>query len=450
MDDLEHEQAHDDLEAKITPIPASDETTPSENLDHSSRKTRLSPQRLNLILRLSVIINLILLALLVLPGSLPTLGHLFTGLGPASTPTLTPGSGNFYLDVNVPWTKVFIDGQLVEVPRISIELPITLTPGRHLIEWRAAPFQPESCVLTVPYTIDSTCHVVSEEVGTFQSQFPSRLLLLHESLDMLSENQGRILFDAIQAKLKSYTLKETVQPGELYRGLKGYITATQPLQATLHFQMDIRNIGGERYVVTLQGCQALCSLPWQIRESQTITFSTPGWLVLVVVSASWDYATEDGHVIARDQPIDSGGSSESTHPILLAVSWDSPRWDIEALFSPHMGPPISVGGTLLADDPACVGMQNLLSATLPSASQVRFISGSNPAAGCLAVVTNPAANTPTPSPSTSAYYLERFGVLLAANDMAHKLQPQLPLADAYERNLVQQLAIMPGQTITTP
>ncbi|MFL5654776.1 MAG: hypothetical protein ACJ8CB_11455 [Ktedonobacteraceae bacterium] len=30
----------------------------------------------------------------------------------------------------------------------------------------------------------------------------------------------------------------------------------------------------------------------------------------------------------------------------------------------------------------------------------------------------------------------------AINDAAHKLQPQLPLADAYERSLAQQLAVL--------
>src|SRR5205807_8325174 len=115
-------------------------------------------------------------------------------------------------------------------------------------------------------------------------------------------------------------------------------------------------------------------------------------------------------------------------------------------FSPHLGPSIPVGDTLLADDPACVGMQNLLSGIVPSASQVRLASGSNPAAGCLAVV----PTTSTTSTSADAYYLERFGVLLAANDVAHKLQPRLALADEYGRNLAQQLAIMPGQTITAP
>jgi hypothetical protein len=44
-----------------------------------------------------------------------------------------------------------------------------------------------------------------------------------------------------------------------------------------------------------------------------------------------------------------------------------------------------------------------------------------------------------------AYCLHRFGVLLAVNDAAHRLWPFLPVADAYERQVVQQLiAHQPG------
>ncbi len=39
-----------------------------------------------------------------------------------------------------------------------------------------------------------------------------------------------------------------------------------------------------------------------------------------------------------------------------------------------------------------------------------------------------------------AYCLHRFGVLLAANDLAHRLWPYLPLADANEQHLAQQMA----------
>jgi len=38
-----------------------------------------------------------------------------------------------------------------------------------------------------------------------------------------------------------------------------------------------------------------------------------------------------------------------------------------------------------------------------------------------------------------AYCLYRFGVLLAANDEAHRLWPYLPVADAYEQGIARRL-----------
>ena len=44
------------------------------------------------------------------------------------------------------------------------------------------------------------------------------------------------------------------------------------------------------------------------------------------------------------------------------------------------------------------------------------------------------------TPPGLAYCLLRFGVLLAVNDAAHHFWPNLPVADAYEQSLAQQLA----------
>lgn len=47
-------------------------------------------------------------------------------------------------------------------------------------------------------------------------------------------------------------------------------------------------------------------------------------------------------------------------------------------------------------------------------------------------------NTPA-VPAPPAYYLYRFGVLLAANDLAHRYFPSLPIADTYEQTSAQQI-----------
>jgi hypothetical protein len=44
------------------------------------------------------------------------------------------------------------------------------------------------------------------------------------------------------------------------------------------------------------------------------------------------------------------------------------------------------------------------------------------------------------SPPPIVYFLYRFGVFLAANDVAHKYWPTMPFANASEQQLAQQLA----------
>ena len=183
---------------------------------------------------------------------------------------------------------------------------------------------------------------------------------------------------------------------------------------------------------------------------------TEEWLALAFITASWDYATGDGHVIVHGQPIDLAGAGSSEYPVLLRIMWNGAGWDVKALIGPDQVPPIVVTSGLphdpstppdkvqLQDNPSCVAARDLLGA-FPANFQMRFVSGPNPATGCLAIVTGSAANTPPSSHPQVAYFLEHFGILLAINNVAHNLEPQAPLADAYERSLAQQLAS--GQTI---
>ena len=76
--------------------------------------------------------------------------------------------------------------------------------------------------------------------------------------------------------------------------------------------------------------------------------------------------------------------------------------------------------------------------------QWQFASGEVLAAGCVGVASpvQPVGITPTPTHAAPllAYCLQRFGILLAANNQAHRIWPFLPFADAYEQHLAQQLA----------
>ena len=461
MNDSEHEQAIDEFEAKITPLDQSD-TAISPLSSPRFPKSRFSPLQRTLALRLSVVLSFMLLTLLVFSGSFQllrnaTLGAL-GGLIPAPTPTLFGGEDSFYMDVSVPWTKVFLDGHLIRLPRNN-DTPLKLARGRHLIEWHAEPFQTQSCIMSVPFALNGTCPFAADEPGQ-QIQDPSaEMILLHDSLTSLSARLQATLIDAVQKTFAEVPASQLVQPGELYAGPNGYATATQLLKAALQFQFDAQATGDQPYLIAGEVCQQLCIVPWQyLPSSQKIAFRPPTeeWLALAFITASWDYATGDGHVIAHGQPIDLAGAGDSEYPVLLRIVWNGAGWDVKALIGPDQAPPIVVTSGLphdpstppdkvqLHDNPSCVAARDLL-ATFPANFQVRFVSGPNLATGCLAIVASNAANTPSSSHPQVAYFLEHFGILLAVNNVAHKLEPQAPLADAYERSLAQQLAS--GQTI---
>src|SRR5262249_37735284 len=100
-------------------------------------------------------------------------------------------------------------------------------------------------------------------------------------------------------------------------------------------------------------------------------------------------------------------------------------------------------GLVAADDMACDPARYALGQTSswsfmvsnpPPGAQVDFISGATPADGCLISIAYG---------GTSALFLQRFGVLMTVNDAAQNPVDGLPVADAAERTLAQQLATSP-------
>ncbi len=300
MNNLEHEQPIDDCEAKITPLDQP-ESAISPLSPHRFLKSRFSPRQHTLALRLSVVLRFIVLVLIILPGSwqslrTPPFGAL-SSLIPTPTPTLFPEEDSFYMNVNIPWTKVFLDGHLIHLPRNS-DAPLKL----------------------------ARCHFAAGEVGQQLHDPLAEVILLHNSLTTLSANQQAALIEAVQETFEKFPASQPVLPGELYVGPNGYVTATQPLKATLHFQFNPQATGNQLYLIAGESCQQLCIVPLQYLPSQnTVLLTTEEWLALAFISSSWDYTTEEGHVIAQDQPIDLGADGNGDNPVLLRIRWDGSR-----------------------------------------------------------------------------------------------------------------------------
>lgn len=462
--------APDDSEEQI--IPLDEAPIAPEHIQAQLPFTkRLTFRQRKIAWRLSIALCLLLLIILVIPDSLTRVSNitaqLYDRLVPPPTPTLAPRLDSFYFDVNIPWTQVTIDGQAIQIPAIGSGSPIKLAIGKHTIGWQAAPFQAQSCIITVPvqFRMSDTCVLATNDLQQLPHPPHAQLLALHESVSTLPTNQQRVLIDAVQNALMQQNTSTTVQPGEMYFGPTGYTMANQPLRATLRFHLDPNagsalNVGSagtkgiESYTINSQDCQILCSLPWQIwlyRPPIPIlgaVSSPPTWFVLAFAIQRWDFATMNGHIIVSNLSTDAVFS----HPLLLGISWNGTDWhvnvyfkqDIVPLYFIPLGPGTHTSPLSLYDEPACAHAEDQLADEVSVYSQIQYFPATNAADGCLAIAKWSGVYGPAPS-SPYLWFLDRFGILFTANVAAQ--QPYYPQANAYERYLAQQLAKLPGVVV---
>ncbi|MDQ6662603.1 MAG: hypothetical protein M3Z24_16765, partial [Chloroflexota bacterium] len=278
----------DDLEVEITPL----EPTVSPHLSRPARfsgKYLLPERQRALALSASVILSLVLLLSIVLPGSLPTLRSLTTKLftaapvpTPASTRQVLRETNRFYLDVNIPWTQVFLDGHLLSVPRLHIDPPLQLKSGRHSLEWRAAPFEVQSCVITIPFSVHDSCPFLTHESSEHQSAL---LISLNQSLDTLSGERKRSLIDAAQKAFTSISATVPVRVGELYyTNMHGNVSAKEPLQATLRYDFMRDPLLNQPYALAGIPCTQLCIVPEQVHLPQMQHLAPSEWLAVAFIS----------------------------------------------------------------------------------------------------------------------------------------------------------------------
>ncbi len=183
-----------------------------------------------------------------------------------------------------------------------------------------------------------------------------------------------------------------------------------------------------------QNCLLICTYPFV----QTL------WFVVALYYPSWTYTTEQGQVLAQNQPDTNSGSVGEDHSISLQLSWNATQgWQVQDLSILPQRTQYQMN-VIANSIPVCASLTGLVN-TLTRYGvtsgdgnieiQWQYYMGHDPAAGCLAVVVP--SNNPKASP---AYFLYRFGVLLAANSLAHSYYPDLPVADAYEQGIAQSIA----------
>ncbi len=437
-----------------------DEDTPEQNMlassvKHSRRTPRFTQQQRRI--QLFVTVSVVLLLLFVLLNSYTPvrtrLVQTFVPPAPASTVKARSEFALFYFDANPTWVQLFIDGKRVtHLPSFGNlnEVPLRLMHGRHVLRWIAVPFAPQQCTVSVPFnTAIDTCHFAPitsypKGVDIWSFQFPV-------SLAQLPRSSFTNLVTIVQTELDTHAPTETVLPGELYAvntmGVSSMQRATKPLKATLRYQLDIENtlngvcstLTEESTPCTFNGQECYLFCP-NFLLPQNVNTQPRSWDVFAAAQAAWDYSTQDGTILAQSQPELLGTSVIYDHLIPLQITWDGTNW--HATLRTFRDPSLSEQQL----DATCnTALNTVRSVLIPTNSEQaysdihwQYISGVNPAEGCLSIATFNAQLRSSAPPV--AYCLHRFGILLAANSVAHQYWPAMPLADAHEQQLAQQLA----------
>ena len=454
MDQNELEEPHDDDVVEITNLPQDDEAGSSNTPRFFMETWLLSPKyRKQKTIATAVCMGL---ALLIVLFALTPVSRLFP---PGSSPTVEPSTYYFGLDANPPWGSLSVDGKRVALFSRGAYTLFSLPRGQHTLTWRAAPFAPQQCRISVPVDFESaTCQFPNATPhlgGTISAYigFPA-------NLTMLSAVQRTALIQAAQAVLDRQQSSETVQAGEVYAQTSAvsgtntrsctvvlqlaaicFAAAHQPLKATLRLQLDTgpspdAPCANGACDSGNQDCRLFCDGP--AFAGSNITRSPAVWQASVQVQLLWQFTTRDGRVVEENQADSFILGQQNALTIPLNITRNGMGWGVT---------PNSQSSAFGSDDPVCQAafgdMYTLVFASTTLNTEPQLVPGPTYASGCL--ITIPLGSglngtpMPTPTASTVAYVIQRFGVLLAVNALAHRLWPFLPVADASAQHLVQQL-----------
>ena len=454
MDQNELEEPHDDDVVEITNLPQDDEAGSSNTPRFFMETWLLSPKyRKQKTIATAVCMGL---ALLIVLFALTPVSRLFP---PGSSPTVEPSTYYFGLDANPPWGSLSVDGKRVALFSRGAYTLFSLPRGQHTLTWRAAPFAPQQCRISVPVDFESaTCQFPNATPhlgGTISAYigFPA-------NLTMLSAVQRTALIQAAQAVLDRQQSSETVQAGEVYAQTSAvsgtntrscsvvlqlaaicFAAAHQPLKATLRLQLDTgpspdAPCANGACDSGNQDCRLFCDGP--AFAGSNITRSPAVWQASVQVQLLWQFTTRDGRVVEENQADSFILGQQNALTIPLNITRNGMGWGVT---------PNSQSSAFGSDDPVCQAafgdMYTLVFASTTLNTEPQLVPRPTYASGCL--ITIPLGSglngtpMPTPTASTVAYVIQRFGVLLAVNALAHRLWPFLPVADASTQHLVQQL-----------
>jgi hypothetical protein len=434
----------DDIEFEVSPLHTSaleDEPHADKQRDSRRRPMRASPpgarlSRVRRSLAGAVALTSTVLAIVILAVSIPSAGdsirvalHL-----PTPSPTATPprGSDMLFLAHTVPWGQLRVDGRSLDDLRTRIDLidgypAIRLKPGAHTLTYAADQFPTVTCAVGIPVSAPPSSPAAARSCGflPFPSDRPpssapaAHLVDLQATLDRLSPATISQMKEEISATLPS--AQTVVQLGERYLGPDGVVrVAATALPAQL-----VMRLNSDPSVALPLGdfptkCAILCA---DLIQSATPTQS-PVWALFANVIPVWRFGAAGSEVSAPFVPPADVPADVVTQLVTVGLVYDQGRLRVMPRGSDSASHLVFSAATN-----ALSGFGQKLTAQYPSGWSALPFMARNPADGCMILVgaTQPPGGFPS---GKTLNVLYQFGVLLAANQMAHDVLPDLPVASA--------------------
>jgi len=217
---------------------------------------------------------------------------------PTPSPTLAPERGYdaFLWEHSVPWGQLLIDSQPGPNVRGSAVrqnaqgvwegAAFHLPRGHHTLEYRAAPFPPLVCVLSVPSSRADTCPLDhSFDYSNLAPRAPAtRLLDLQATMRHLPTTQADALVAAAQAQLNALAARlgrSMLSGGDHFLDVTGdvvQVSTTVYVEPRFALDTSITDYDG-------LPCMTLCTIHDLVPEAA----SPEEWTILAPVMPTWRY-----------------------------------------------------------------------------------------------------------------------------------------------------------------
>lgn len=366
--------------------------------------------------------GVVALALVALLAGIPSASGVVARLLPA-TPTVRAGANVVFAARGVPWGRLTVDGQPMAYTSDGQPLALFLPGGRHSVRYVAPPFSDLTCVVSAPRTSADTCPLLNGLPGTDAASGGNiRTIDLGAIPERLPASTRNALVAAVASNLNAADAVTVVLPGGRYLGAGDAIRSTKaPLQAGLSYTLNA-DTGVSVPVGDGESCVVLCDDPFAAYDATV-------WIVGADAWVNWRYVTAGGSTLNLPV-VPSGGPAGGENVLVdLAVRWQN-GWQVRPLASGR------------AQDLCSLASAWLYSQRSLQPTSTYSVSGStraarDPLTGCLLTIQFEENGHPV---GAAGHYLYSFGLILAANEAAHQMDPGLPVATASEAALAITLA----------